>query len=140
MAGSITRRGYTSDSNALYSVKIDESNARAVVGAGNSPLVPPLSSNAFGLPAGFKKRYVLAYSLTTPVERRKFYVGDRSLIPNLTTPGATITGEAYPGPGDSAGTPITWVVTAYRGEKQSVEPSAGSPDTGLTDGSLSTTN
>lgn len=134
MSGSITRRGYTSDSNVLYSIKIDESNARGVVGAGTASLCPALSANSPGVPAGFSKRYVLAYSANTPTKRRKFFIGDKTLIPLLTVPGAIINAESSPGPGDTAGTSISWVVTAYRGEKQAVEPAAGSPDTGLTDG------
>jgi hypothetical protein len=66
--------------------------------------------------------------------RRKFWVGDVLNIPLLIAPGSTITGEDYPGAGDTAGVNQTWVVTAYRGEKVDVVPAFSSPDTGLTDG------
>lgn len=134
MAGSIARRLYVSDAGISYSIKIDESNARATPFAGTNPLCPALTANAPGTPAGFSRRYILCFALNQPRIRRRFFVGDPGLISTLTQPGATLASEVFPGSGDTAGTPVTWVITAYRGEKQEVVPAAGSPDTGLIDG------
>jgi hypothetical protein len=115
-------------------MRCDESNARANVTSNSNALSRSLTANVPQLPRGVTKRYVLCYNRAIPAMKRKFWVGDSLNIPQLLLPGATITGEDYPGSGDTAGVNQTWVVTAYRGEKVSVVPAFDSPDTGLTDG------
>ncbi len=138
MAGSLTYRSYTSDANIAYAIKVDESNANAAVtGGAGGALCPIRTSNLMPLPGGLQKRYVLCYNKANPSERRKFYVGALNAIGNVLTPGATITAEDYPGTNDTPGSNVTWVVTAYRGEKVRMVPSFDSPDTGLTDGTVS---
>lgn len=137
MAGSLTFRRYTGDNNVAYSAKVDESNSNAApTGPGGSALMPIRTANNPPLPRGLKMRYVNTYSQANPNIKRRFYVGDILLIPLVLVPGATITGEDYPGAGDTAGTNATWVITSYRGEKSPNVPAFGAPDTGLTDGTV----
>jgi hypothetical protein len=134
MAGSLVYRQYTSDSGQPYAMRCDESNARAAVTSNSNALSRNLTANVPQLPRGVTKRYVLCYNRAVPAMKRKFWVGDVLNIPQLLLPGATITGEDYPGAADTAGVNQTWVVTAYRGEKVTVVPAFDAPDTGLTDG------
>lgn len=135
MAGSLTYRAYVADSAVPYSIKIDESNARAAVTGGSaSPLCGVRIGNFPAPPQGLKKRYVLCFNAANPNERRKFTVGDTTLIAAITAPGATLTAEDYPGTNDAPGTNVTWVITAYRGERSRTIPSITATDTGLTDG------
>jgi hypothetical protein len=138
MAGSLTWRSYTNDNGISCAVKVDESNANAAVtGGAATPLLPIRTANLVTLPRYTKMRYVLAYNQANPIERRKFYVGNPTLVPAVTAIGATLTAEDYPGVGDTAGTNVTWVITAYRGEKSKIVPAFTAPDTGLTDGTVS---
>lgn len=135
MAGSRTYRQYTSDNGTNYTVVVDESNASATVtgGAGGSLLVIRTANSAL-LPKGVKMRYVNTYNSTLPTQKRRFYVGTQALVASLLAPGATITGETYPGEGDTAGDNDEWVVTSYRGEFARIAPGILAEDTGLTDG------
>lgn len=135
MAGSMTWREYQSDDTTTYAIKVDESNARgAITGGGGDPLCPVRTSNVIPLYKGITPRYVLAYNSARPIQRRKFIVGDRTLLGAVLTIGATITAEQYPGAADTAGGNVTWVITYFGGEKQRLIPSFSGPDTGLTDG------
>jgi hypothetical protein len=137
MSGSLTYRKYTADSGVDYSIKVDESNANTIISGGGGvggQLCPPRTANNPDLPRGLKKRYVLAYSADNPSIRRKFYIGDRSLLAALLLPGTRLSAEEYPGDDDTAGVVNQWVVTAYRGEKVPIIPAFSAPDTGLTDG------
>jgi hypothetical protein len=135
MAGSLTWRTYIDDSVTPYSIRTDKSNSNASVTGGNaSALCPVRTGNHPVLPKGLKPRYVLAYNQANPSERRRFVVGNTSLIPSLLVPGATLTGEDYPGAGDVAGSNVTWVVTYYSGERRKLVPAYTAPDTYLTDG------
>jgi hypothetical protein len=134
MAGSKTWRAYTSDNGTVYSIQIDESNARAFrTGTSTAILMPARTTNAPIAPAGLKKRYVNTFNEALPTQKRKFYVGTAATAALLLQPGATITGEDYPESGDVAGTQSVWVVTSYRGEGNNVAPSFEGVDTGLTD-------
>lgn len=138
MAGSLTYREYISDAGVKYSIKIDKSNADAVPGSGVAQsLCAARLADDPAIPSGFSKRYILCYAIPDPLIKRKFYVGNPAVIPSLITPGATINATEYPGLNDVAGTSVTWAVTAYRGEKSRVIPAFTSPDTGLTDGTVS---
>lgn len=135
MAGSLVYRQYISDSGITYAQRCDESNARASVTGGNAAgLSPVLTANVPGLPRGIGKRYVLAQSSANPNIRRKFWIGNPANVASLLLPGATITAEDYPGAGDTPGANATFIVTAYRGEKQTIVPAFNALDTGLTDG------
>jgi hypothetical protein len=135
MSGSMTWRAYTGDDNTVYSIKIDESNARAAIAGGTAaPLCPVRTANSPVLPCGTRKRYVNTYNSALPTQRRKFYIGDPTLVATISAPGTTITAENYPGAGDTAGTNVTWVVSSYRGEKRRIPPAYTATDTGLTDG------
>jgi hypothetical protein len=60
------------------------------------------------------------------------------VAPIILSDGATISAEDYPaGGGNAPGTVQTWIVTAPRGEKSRKAPAFSSPDTGLTDGTVS---
>jgi hypothetical protein len=138
MAGSMTWRAYTADNGVTYSVKIDESNARAAQTGGSAdPLMPIRTDNFPIAPCGLQKRYVNTYNQAVPTQKRRFYVGSQTIAATLITPGATLTAEQYPGSGDTAGANVTWVVSSYRGERSRNAPAFTAPDTGLTDGTTS---
>jgi hypothetical protein len=134
MAGSLTWRKYISDDGQSYAFKVDESNARARFPSGGGDISPVRDASFPPLPRSVIKRYLLAYNQANPLERRKFYIGDRTLVPNAVASGATLVAEDYPGANDAPGANVTWVITAYRGEKINVIPAITAPDTGLTDG------
>lgn len=141
MAGSMTYRSYTSDGGVTYSVKCDESNADAIAvsGTGTSSgvvLLPVRTANAPLLPRGAKLRYANCSNSNNPLQKRRFaFTGASAAI--LATDGATISAPAYPGPnGTTAGTAIVWKVNSLRGEKFPKAPAFDSPDTGLTDGTI----
>lgn len=135
MAGSLTYRTYISDAGVSYSIKIDESNASATPNSGPAgELCPERSANHPAPPTGIKYRYVLCFAASNPLLKRKFIVGNPAIIPALIAPGATLTSEAYPGASDTTGAALTWVITAYRGEKSRSIPPFTAPDTGLLDG------
>jgi len=138
MAGSGTYRQYDSDDGNSYTIRVDESNARgAVTGGDASPLCAIRTTDPPPLPRGMRPRYVLAYNSAKPVQRRRFYVGDKTQVSALLAPGSTITAEQYPGAADTAGSNVTWVVTFFGGEKWRKIPSHTATDTGLTDGTSS---
>jgi len=139
MAGSLTIRRYTSDTGGVYAFKVDKSNGNAQPFGGSDPLCPVRTADYPPLPSLYKKRYVLAYNQANPRQTRKFYVGVPSIVPTLTAPGAKLIAEDYPGTNDSAGANVTWIITAYRGERVNLLPAVSTPDTGLTDGSPTTT-
>ena len=135
MAGSLTYRTYVADSGVSYSIKIDESNAQAAVSGGSaSPLCPVRTGNFPAPPTGLKYRYLLCFNQAEPDQKRRFTVGDPTVIVSATAPGATLTAEAYPGATDTPGSNVTWIITAYRGEKSRGIPAITATDTGLTDG------
>lgn len=134
MAGSLTYRTYRTDSGAFTSIRMDESNASTTT-AGGSQLCPPKVGDYPALPRGLTPRYINTYDQNLPRRKRRFYVGDPTLVAGLVVPGATVVSEVYPNSEDDGGTTSTWVITSYRGEKSSVIPSNNAPDTGLTDGS-----
>lgn len=136
MAGSRTRKKYESDDGNTYTIVVDESNAEATKQGSTVALCAPVDNNYQALPRSTKTRFVLAYLASNPSIRRKFRVGDRTLVLSLLEPGAQLSAVVYPNSGDSAGDRELWNITAYRGEKAAVEPSvAGSQDdTGLEDG------
>lgn len=137
MAGSLTYREYTSDAGVKYSIKVDKSNADAVPGSGLAQsLCVERAANDPPLPSGLSKRYILCYAVPDPLIKRKFYVGNPGVIPALIAPGATINATEYPGLNDVAGTSVSWIVTAYRGEKSRNIPAFTAPDTGLNDGTV----
>lgn len=134
MAGSLLYFEYEADDGTSYAVKVDKSNANAVINPGNETLMSTRSTpNIKGLPRGLKMRYVLAYQQDKPEIRRKFWVGNTLAVVGILTPGTTIQTEAYPGANDVAGVTKTWVITAFRGEKTPIIPAVTAPDTGLTD-------
>ena len=135
MAGSLTYRTYTADSGVSYSIKIDESNAQAAISGGAAGALCPVRSGNFPAPpSGLKYRYILCYNQAEPDQRRKFTIGDPTLVVSATAPGATLTAESYPGVNDTTGSNVTWIITAYRGEKSRGIPAITATDTGLTDG------
>lgn len=135
MAGSRTIRTYTGDNGVAYQFAVDESNAKMKPTGSAQELCPVRINDLDDLPKGLLKRYVLAYNKANPLERRKFTVGSTVALDTiLTAVSKTLTGEDYPGPGDTAGTAQTWVVTFYRGEQRRFYPSFDATDTGLTDG------
>jgi hypothetical protein len=135
MAGSLTWREYTGDDGVKYSIKVDESNARAsVTGGAATGLCKVRTTNAPPLPVGLKKRFVNCYSQANPNIRRRFYVGDNTLITSIRAAGATLVGEDYSGAANAPGANATWIVASYRGEKAPVVPAFTATDTGLTDG------
>lgn len=134
MAGSISYRKYTSDSGAQYTIKIDKSNASGNIAGDARPLCAVRDANYTLLPRGFKKRYLLAFQSDLPRIKRKFYVGDPTLLGAALVPGATIVATSYPLPDGTAGFETTFVVTAYRGEGQQIASSFRTEDSGLDDG------
>jgi len=135
MAGSLTWRQYQSDDGTTYAIKVDESNARgAITGGTADPLCPVRTANIPPLYKGIRPRYVLAYNSAVPTQRRKFVIGDKTLLTRTLTIGATITAEQYPSAGDAPGSNVTWVITYFGGERQKLIPTFSSVDTGLTDG------
>ena len=136
MAGSRTWRTYTTDDNISYSIQVDKSNANGAIsgGSGTNVLCLPRTANLPQPPKGFRYRYALAYNQANPKERRKFVIGNTSLIVSIVTPGCIILAEDYPGGGDTAGNNVNWVVTFYSGEKRRLVPVFAAPDTDLNDG------
>jgi hypothetical protein len=138
MAGSLSWRDYTTDAGVLTAIKIDESNANAVITGQSTKLCPVRTGNNPPLGRYTRKRYVLAYNQANPNERRRFYIGSTAAVTQAQAAGATITAEDYPAAGDAAGTSQTWVITSYKGEKVTrLVPAFSAPDTGLTDGTAS---
>jgi hypothetical protein len=137
MSGSLTYRAYTSDTGAVYSVKLDESNSEGrVVGGAANDLVPIRTTNAPALPSGVKKRYVNTFNSALPAQRRRFYVGNLAAFAQATAPGAQITTNEFSGAGNTTSTTVTWNVSSFSGEKSRVVPAFGATDTGLTDGDV----
>lgn len=141
MAGSLTYREYTADNGISYSIKIDESNANCTV---TNPLTNTTSgalckvrtANLPTMPAGMKPRYCYGYLAANVLVKRKFIVGDPTLIPSINTVGATGLTTSYPSPTDTSGTSVGWIMSNVRGEKSRKAPSITAPDTGLTDGTV----
>lgn len=141
MSGSMTYRQYGADNGATYSIRCDESNANATAQAGTgSPtaaLLPVRIANQPAMPKGLKPRYVNTYNSANPNQKRRFAYSLAAQTIVLAA-GATITAEDYPaGGGNAAGVAQTWIVTTGVGEKSKLPPSFSSPDTGLTDGTVS---
>jgi hypothetical protein len=133
MAGSLTWQAYTDDEDVLYSVKRDESNGRATVGGQRLLLARTAAHDA--LPSNLTPRYILAYLNSNPSIKRKFIVGNPEAITQIREGGAFLA-VAYPTADDTAGTPVAWTITAYRGEKLAIIPALNTTtgDTGLDDG------
>ena len=133
MAGSKSWRLYETDAGVQYSVKTDESNARAQVTGVAGALLPSRFGDYPALPNSIKKRYVNTYNQALPTQKRRFFIGTEAVVLSVLTFGATIQGEQYPGDLDTEGNIVTWVITSYRGEKQNFAPGFATPDTGLID-------
>lgn len=129
MSGSKRYFKYITDSGAAHSVYLDESNSEAIIGE-ETRLMPDRDLNFPRLPVGIKMRYLRAISQDAYARERVFYVGDPDIIRN-NPDAATITAPVYPG-----NPPVQWVITCYRGEKQSYAPPINTTggDTGLNDG------
>jgi len=135
MAGSLTWRQYEADNGQNYSIRVDESNARAVLTP--SPVfVADRTANHPQLPRGIKKRYILAYSVANPRLRRKFTIGSIATFQGMrNNPNQVFSAPAYGDPTDaSAGVAIDWAITFYRGEESRLASPITAADTGLTDG------
>ena len=133
MAGSLKYVRYIDDSATPYSVLQDESNSEATCG-GVILSLARLAAHP-NLPTKLSKRYVNCFVTATPTIKRKFWVGNPLAIPQILS-GAAFLASAYPGAADTAGAPVAWTITSYRGEKNSPPPALNttSGDTGLTDG------
>lgn len=133
MAGSLNWFAYRDDGGAVFSIFIDESNAKATVGGVQLCLSRTAASPRLG--AGFGKRYVNATLTSNANIKRKFFVGNPLAIPQILGGGAFLA-AVYPTATDAAGTPVAWTVTSYRGEKTNAPPALNTTagDTGLTDG------
>jgi hypothetical protein len=135
MAGSMTWREYEADNGQKYSIKVDESNAEAIIGP-SVKFLPIRTSNWPQLPKGIKKRYVLCSNIANPKQRRKLYVGTQSLLTTIqNNESSPITCPDYPGTNAStAGTAVNWTHTYYAGETRRNAPGITALDTGLDDG------
>lgn len=134
MAGSLTWRQYSSDNGAVYSVRVDKSNASATVSGGTGALMPVRTVNSAGAPQALKKRYANTFNRANPLQKRRFYIGTTANFLAASNAGATITAEDYPVAQGAAGVAQTWVVTSVRGERANLPPAFGASDSGLTDG------
>lgn len=130
MAGSRERFLYVTDSGDSISLVLDESNGRATV-VGGGRITNDLTAGAFSKPIGFTPRYVNCYLVTNPLIKRRFVVGNPAAITSLTDSGAQLSAAVYANADDTAPAPATWNITSYRGEKLTVVPAIGAPDTGL---------
>jgi hypothetical protein len=137
MAGSLVWRAYQDDVNIFYRFLIDKSNASAGPSGhteGDSLdfcRIP--TANYPILPKTIKKRYVLAFCLSNPKIKRKFYIGNRDVVGFLVGSYSYLGVRTYPGANDTAGTAQTWISTYYSGEKRILLPLySQSVDTGLT--------
>ena len=133
MAGSRKRFQYTNDAGVLYTVNLDESNSEGTIGG--VAMFLSRSAQLPELPKKTKLRYVNAYLVSNPLIKRKFYIGNPACIVQAVN-GAALSAVPYPVPGDTAGTPLAWAITSYRGEESSPPPpiNTTSGDTGLIDG------
>lgn len=129
MAGSNHWFRYTADNGTNYAFYRDLSNSKALVNpTGSSSTTtaacPDFVSGDGTIPTGLIPRFVYAYNQAKPTQKRKFYIGSKTLYDSMTS-GATIATAA------SGGFPAaTWIVTRKRGETARI-PSA--TDTGQTD-------
>lgn len=133
MAGSKRRFRYESDSGLFFSLTLDESNGEAL-NSTSTRITDNLAGGELNKPQGFKPRYVLAYLQTNPLIRRKFTVGDPTVVPSLTTGAASILAPVYANADGTVPPAVTWLITAYRGEELGVISGVAAIDTGLTDG------
>lgn len=136
MAGSITNRQYITDSGVRYSIRVDKSNANGNIGGDARSLCGLREGNYPALPAGFGKRYLLAFLKSNPLVKRKFFVGNADVLRVALLPGSTISASPYAATDGGPGPEEEFVITAYRGERQRVEADYLAGDTGLDDGSV----
>lgn len=136
MAGSISNRRYISDNGINYSIKVDKSNASGNISGDGRALCGLREANYPLLPRGFGKRYILAFQQDNPRIKRKFFVGNPSVLGVALAPGATILAPSYAAADGTAGRDSTFVITAYRGEKQQISADYQADDSGLDDGSV----
>jgi hypothetical protein len=134
MAGSRTWRSYNASvpAGAIYSVNVDESNARATYNGG--VLMPAGAIGPYQKPRTLTMRYVLAQLLNNPLARRRFYVADIALWQSIASDSAALILAPYGADASDAtgGSPISWLVTSASSERSSRR--ARATDTGLVDG------
>jgi hypothetical protein len=128
MTGSKRFFNYVTDAGVTSAAELDESNSKAVATPG-AALFPAVFTVAPLLPSGIKKRYVNAFNVGLPAQKRRFFVGTLTVF-NAISAGGTIA-VTDPVAGNS-----TWQVTSSRGEKSRI-PYVG--DTGQTDGTAGNT-
>jgi hypothetical protein len=135
MAGSMTWREYTDDAGIVWSIRIDKSNANAVVSGGTDPLCLPRSANSPVYKGTNGLRSVYTYCEQSPRIKRRFTVGSPSLVQSILTSG-TISALIYPSGSGGATVNGTWVITSYRGHRSNLSPPILGNDTGLNDGTV----
>jgi hypothetical protein len=135
MAGSMTWREYRDDTGVLWSIRMDKSNAQAVVSGGSTVLCIPRSANYPVRKSTVGLRSVYTYCSTSPRLKRRFTVGDPALVAELLASG-TISALIYPSGSGGATINGTWVITSYRGDRSNLAPPILGDDTGLNDGSI----
>ena len=131
----MTFRQYVDDAGIAWTIRIDKSNSQAVVTGQSSPLCPARSAN-YPLFKGVNGlRSIYAYCVQAPAIKRRFTVGDPTLVAAILASG-TVSARIYPQ--GSAAVPVNgeWVVTSYRGHSQKLPPPILGDDTGLNDGTI----
>jgi hypothetical protein len=131
----MTWREYRDDRGVVWSIRIDKTNADATVTGGGAALCIPRSANYPVLKGNGGLRSVYTYCSQAPAIRRRFTVGDPSLVAAILSSG-TLSALIYPSGGGGAASLGTWVVTSYRGDKSALAPPILGDDTGLNDGSI----
>lgn len=133
MSGSRRYFQYRTDEGLSTTVVQDESNSEATVGG--VPLMLNRTSAHPLLSSAVKKRYVLASVVTNPDVRRKFWVGNPAVIPQIFS-GAVLKASVFANSADTQTETEDWSISFYQGESHRISPAfdtvAG--DTGLTDG------
>lgn len=118
MSGSLRTFTYTLDGGVNANVLVDESNAKGVATPGGA-LFPAVASANPELPRGTRMRYVNAFNVALPVQKRRFWVATAATLALMAT-GAVILADG-----------VSWRVTSSRGERRRILPLG---DTGQDDG------
>lgn len=130
MAGSKTWREYRADTGELYSINMDESNARAIAPWNGQELAKLRTANHRPFPIGFTPRVLHTWCQSNPKRKRDFIVGNPAVY-----------GDQYLHIGQlyvtTENPSEVWIVTGYRGESIRTPTYYFQTDTGLDDGSPS---
>jgi hypothetical protein len=134
MAGSITWRAYSASvpAIAIFSVQVDESNARATYNG--SQLMPVSTLPPTQKPKSLTMRSVRASLAGNPRITRRFWVAEAGLWATIAgDPAATILAPYAPDANDAnGGQVLTWQVSSAPEEKYTRRPRV--IDSGLVDG------